>query len=145
MIVDLCKVAGYGRKLISTSPHFSLLLASGLLFIAFFFRQQQQMNQVLRQQQEQAFQESLIQDMEKDRRKIEEEKQKKAEIEENLRRKENERNRLENLLKRKDEIRRSLPAEPEASDPDCVRVRLTFPSGAKLERRFKSNDSLQVL
>lgn len=45
---------------------------------------------------------------------------------------------------RKEELRNEIPAEPDTSDPDAVRVVLKLPNGTRIERRFMKTDSLKV-
>lgn len=48
------------------------------------------------------------------------------------------------MERRKEELRDQLPQEPDAEDPDAIRILLKLPSGIRLERRFLKTDSLQV-
>lgn len=44
----------------------------------------------------------------------------------------------------KAEMALRLPNEPPATDPQCMSFLFKFPCGARLERKFSINDSLEV-
>ncbi|CAL1527959.1 unnamed protein product [Lymnaea stagnalis] len=46
---------------------------------------------------------------------------------------------------KKSELERVLPLEPEASDPDAIRIMLKIPNGNRIERRFHRSQSLKWL
>jgi len=45
---------------------------------------------------------------------------------------------------RKAQLRHEIPPEPDAGDPDAVRVSLKLPHGTRVERRFRKTESLKV-
>ncbi|XP_036368329.1 FAS-associated factor 2 isoform X1 [Octopus sinensis] len=108
-------------------------------------RERRNADKELREQQDQAYYASLKADQEKDRKKqeaqriIEEqelEKREQAAASNRL---------LMELEKEKDEARVLIPPEPPANAEDTVRIILTVPSGAHLERRFNKHTSLKYL
>ncbi|GAB1610638.1 FAS-associated factor 2-like [Argonauta hians] len=108
-------------------------------------RERRNADKELREQQDQAYYASLKADQEKERKKqealriIEEQEMEKRE-------QAAESNRLlMELEKEKSEARLMLPAEPPIDSKDVVRIILTVPSGAHLERRFNKNTSLKYL
>ncbi len=50
----------------------------------------------------------------------------------------------EEIQLRKEELRNTLPPEPDADHPDAIKILLKLPNGTRLERRFLKTDSLQV-
>ena len=44
----------------------------------------------------------------------------------------------------KERWRLEIPAEPDVSDPECVKLLIKLPSSARIERRFSKSDSLKV-
>ena len=55
-----------------------------------------------------------------------------------------EQKKLEEKEQRKDQIRNELPGEPDADDPDVIKIMLKLPNGTRLERRFLKTQSLKV-
>lgn len=108
-------------------------------------REERSMNQFIREEQDRAFQETLRQDQEKERKKKEEEDQKKREEEEALRLEKEETDRKEEIKRMKVELVSQIPNEPEAGEADCVRVLVKLPGGQRLERRFRQSHSLKHL
>ncbi|KAK6626449.1 hypothetical protein RUM44_008922 [Polyplax serrata] len=106
-------------------------------------RMERSFNQTLRAQQDEAYQQSLLADQEKERLRLAE--RKKLEEMEKMKRKIE-----EEEVKRKEEIRRlkieyldRIPEEPSSSHPDAVQLVIKLPCGARLERRFLRDHSLQ--
>ncbi|KAH3712656.1 hypothetical protein DPMN_072409 [Dreissena polymorpha] len=108
-------------------------------------REERNFNQSLRQQQDEAYLESLRVDQEKERKKREEKEQELRELERLKRMKEEHQNMLQERENRKDELRQEIPAEPDDSDPDAIRVVLKLPHGTRIERRFRKTESLKYL
>lgn len=102
-------------------------------------------DKVLREEQDQAYYASLKADQEKER--LKKEQQDKIELEEQrVRDKAAERNRvLMERERRKSEVREMMPPEPAVHQDGVVRIMLTVPSGAHLERRFLKTQSLKYL
>lgn len=114
-------------------------------------RLNQRQNQVLREQQEQAFQESLQRDREKQRLKDEQVRQDRERAEKEKREHELLNRMRENLRVKKENVRASLEREDEEAAAlgsleentvDRIRVSVKFPTGARLERKFVEADSL---
>merc|ERR1712110_1186967 len=108
-------------------------------------RAERSMNAEIRQEQDAAFQETLRMDQERERLK--------REAEEAIIRAEEEEKEKERLeIARKEEIQRQkielvseIPQEPDANDPDSVRILIKLPEGQRLERRFIKQQSLKYL
>lgn len=108
-------------------------------------RQERSMNQLIRQEQDEAYKESLEADQQKEqKRKVElakreaEEKVKSDQISD-------ERDRRERLLRLKVDLADQIPSEPDASDPNVIRVLIKLPDGTRLERRFARTMSIKYL
>ncbi|KAI8904650.1 ubiquitin-related domain-containing protein [Entophlyctis helioformis] len=125
---------------------------------------------LIREQQDAAYQESLRADREKARRAQEEQERQRREQEELERQ---ERERLERIevssqprsnglapphalacllfhatqrrKQRKIEIAAALPAEPAATDSDLAKLGIRLPNGQRLIRRFRADDTVQLL
>lgn len=103
------------------------------------------LTQTLRAQQDEAYQESLRADQEKERLReierqaiLEEERRQREEIEaEEERRQAIEREKMESANK--------VPAEPDPANPDAVHVMFKLPCGSRLNRRFLHSHSLEVI
>lgn len=103
------------------------------------------MTQTLRAQQDEAYQESLRADQEKERQRelqrqaiLEEERRMKEEIEkEEERKREIEREKMDSVHK--------VPEEPDASNPNSVHVVFKLPCGSRLDRRFLTSHTLEVI
>jgi len=108
-------------------------------------REERNMNQYIREEQDRAFQETLRQDQEKERKKKEEEEQKKREEEEQLRLEREEAEKKEQIKRMKVELASEVPEEPPAGEADVVRVLVKLPGGQRLERRFRQSHSLKHL
>nr|CAG4645726.1 EOG090X0B12 [Lynceus sp. MCZ IZ 141354] len=99
-------------------------------------REERNFNQVLRQQQDEAYQESLLADREKEAKKREERAQKEREEQELLAIEEEEKRAKEALLQKKVQAADYVPEEPPNDHKDAVRLLIRLPSGKRLERRF---------
>ncbi|KAL0275366.1 UNVERIFIED_CONTAM: hypothetical protein PYX00_003230 [Menopon gallinae] len=106
-------------------------------------RMERSFNQTLRAQQDEAYQQSLLADQEKERQRVAERKR--------LEEMESMRKRLQaEEDQRKEEIRRMkveyvdrIPQEPAITDPESVQLVIKLPCGARLERRFLKTHSLR--
>jgi transcription initiation factor IIF auxiliary subunit len=94
--------------------------------------------------QDAAYLESLLLDQEKERKRKAEEEEKQKELEESLREAEEARQEAEMIERLKDVLMTKLPGEPEAGDPEAVRILLKCPSGLRLERRFLKSDQIKA-
>uniref|UniRef100_A0A915KMQ0 UBX domain-containing protein n=1 Tax=Romanomermis culicivorax TaxID=13658 RepID=A0A915KMQ0_ROMCU len=117
-------------------------------------RLNQRQNQVLREQQEQAFQESLQRDREKQRLKDEKARQDRERAEREKHEHELLNRMRENLRFKKESTRVSLEQDDEEvaavgsvvdKAVEKIRVSVKFPSGARSERKFIETDSLNKL
>lgn len=103
------------------------------------------MSQQLRQQQEEEYMASLHVDQERERA-IQEAQRQQNEAKLAAERDEEEKTlRRQQIQSRRIETRAALPLEPSPGEPNSVKVSLKFPSGERVERRFHSDDSLQVI
>ena len=108
-------------------------------------RAERHMTQTIRQEQDEALQDALRQDQEKERKKKElEDQKKKAEEEENARVIE-EQSRKEKIAKAKIECASLIPSEPDTSETNVLRIVIKLPEGQRLERKFLKTDSLKYL
>lgn len=109
------------------------------------FSAQIEMDSQLRREQEADYQRSLATDRAKvqERKRLESEKIESQKREEEQRREEKEK--LADLENRRREVLTSLPKEPELNGANVLRVAVRFPDGAKIERRFNLDDSLEVV
>lgn len=110
-------------------------------------REQRSQTQLLRQQQDQAYEESLKMDQEKQMRKREQEEAKRQAEELERQRQEEERNKANEIVNRKKQLREQLAdkAQPEASNPLTVKIGIKFPSGNRYERLFLKTDPINEL
>lgn len=108
-------------------------------------RQERSLNQTLRQQQDEAYEESLRADQEKERRRRELQEQKNREEMERREREIAEQRRKEEIQRQKIELATQIPEEPTTDGPDILRLMIKLPVGTRLERRFNKNDSLKHL
>lgn len=100
--------------------------------------------QTLRAQQDEAYQESLRADQEKERLReiqrqavLDEERKRREELEEEERRKQAiEDEKLASVGK--------VPEEPNSTNPEAVHIVFKLPCGSRLERRFLRSHSLEV-
>lgn len=102
------------------------------------------MDNQLRREQEADYQRALAADRARvqERKRLESEQIENQKREEELRRQEEQH--LANWERKRQEVLESLPNEPDSNANNIVRVALRFPDGAKLERRFNADDSLEV-
>ncbi|CAE1166269.1 FAF2 [Acanthosepion pharaonis] len=102
-------------------------------------------DKVLREEQDQAYYASLKADQEKERKKKEE----RDKVEQEEKRQRDKAAEWDRVLmereRRKSEVRDLIPPEPAANQEGVVRIMLTVPSGAHLERRFLKTHSLKYL
>jgi len=98
----------------------------------------------LKQEQEEAFLVSLQQDMQKEKQKQEEEELRQIE-QQFLQQAEDER-RAEEEARKQEKLQKKniLPPEPEKG-PNVAHIVFRFPTDKKLERRFRAEDTVQVL
>ena len=108
-------------------------------------REERQMNQNIRVEQDLAFQETLRQDQENERKKREAEEKKKAEAEEEQRLLRQEQDRKDRIKKMKIDLVTEIPEEPAKDHPEALRVVVKLPEGQRLERRFLRSHSLKCL
>jgi len=113
-------------------------------------RDERNLDREIRNEQEQAFQETLRRDQEREQRIAEEDLRRQEEAaEEERKRQEEERarkaelDRVAMIQQQKIELASEIPDEPEASDPMAVRVLIKLPGGQRLERRFLMSHSLK--
>jgi len=113
-------------------------------------RDERNLDREIRNEQEQAFQETLRQDQEREQRLAEEDrKRQEAEEEERRKREEEERirraeqDRVALIQQQKIDLVNEIPEEPESTDPTAVRVLIKLPGGQRLERRFLMSHSLK--
>lgn len=95
-------------------------------------------------EQQTAYEQALAIDREKaQQRKLAEQKQKDAEkkAKEEAERVKNKKDRLEAMRKR---VAENMKRETDQQEMDSVRIRISFPNGGKVERRFRRLDSLEV-
>jgi FAS-associated factor 2 len=117
------------------------------LIIARNDREERVQAQLIRNQQDEAYEESLKADKEKQRKKIEMEEAKKKEIELQKAKIEQEKEAEEKILNRKVKIRREFleKVEPSASDPLAIKICIKLPDGSRIERFFLKTDPLSSL
>jgi len=108
-------------------------------------RAQREMDSQLRREQEADYERSLAADRARvqERKRLESEKIESEKREDDLRKQEQQD--LEDWQNRREEILASLPSEPIANGENVVRVAVRFPDGAKMERSFDVDDSLELL
>jgi len=108
-------------------------------------REERETNRRLREEQDRAYKESLALDQEKERKRKEEERKKEEEklaIEREEFKKKKKEEQLKQDLERK---RNNLPPEPTDDGKSICRVRITLPSGTRLERRFLKADKFSTV
>jgi FAS-associated factor 2 len=115
------------------------------LVLARLEQQERNMNQILREEQDQAYQESLKADQEKERRKQEEKKRREDEEKSRKKQEVDEIRRREKLIQLKLGLADKIPKEPEPNEPDSIRILIKLPNGTRLERRFLKTDSIKYL
>lgn len=117
----------------------------GCLIAARNDRMERSLNQTIRAQQDQAYEDSLQADREKERlKRMERERQQ----EEERQRRESERQEQlerEEIRRQKVELASKVPSEPSSDHPECVHVVIKLPTGQRLERRFLQSHPLEAL
>ncbi|XP_065844048.1 FAS-associated factor 2-like [Oscarella lobularis] len=99
----------------------------------------------LREQQDYAYLESLRKDEEKEKEKKEKENAARLEAERKLEKEREEKNRADTLAELRKSKRLQMGEEPAPDDKDSTKILIRFPSGKRLERRFKKSDTLETL
>lgn len=108
-------------------------------------REQRNQTQEIRKRQDEEFEASLRADQEKERKKREEQEQRRQ-LEEQVRQSAlMEERRLRRLEEEKERKSECLPPEPEADDPDSVKIVFKLPNDTRVERRFLFEQSLTVI
>lgn len=115
-------------------------------------RDERNLDREIRTEQEQAFQETLRADQEREQRRAEEDRaREEAEAAEARIREEAEtvrraeQDKKEEIRRQKIDLVTEIPDEPEAADPEAVRVVIKLPGGQRLERRFLRSHSLKCV
>ena len=108
-------------------------------------RAERHMTQTIRQEQDEALQDALRQDQEKERKKKEEEDEKRRLEEEEKMRLDAEQNRKEKIARAKVDFTSFIPDEPDKTASDAIRIVIKLPEGQRLERRFLKTDSMKYL
>ncbi|XP_054158133.1 FAS-associated factor 2-like [Oppia nitens] len=108
-------------------------------------REERIMNQLLRQEQDEAYEDSLRADQEKDRKKLEEKNRKEAEDKAKREIELEKHQQKERLLQLKNYLVQEIPPEPEANDNNATQLVIKLPNGTRLERRFSKSESIKYL
>ena len=108
-------------------------------------RAERHMTQTIRQEQDEALQDALRQDQEKERKKKEEEEEIKRVEEEEKKRLEAEQDRKEKIARAKIDCASLIPEEPDKSASDAIRIVIKLPEGQRLERKFLKTESMKYL
>ena len=108
-------------------------------------RAERHMTQTIRQEQDEALQDALRQDQEKERKKKEQEELEKRAEEEERRRVEQEQDRKDRIARAKIDYASRVPDEPDTSASDAIRIVIKLPEGQRLERRFLKTESMKYL
>ena len=108
-------------------------------------RAERHMNQSIREEQDAAFQETLRQDQEKERKKKEAEEARRLQEQAEQARVRAEQDRKERIARAKVDCAGRIPPEPDKTDPQVVRIVIKLPEGQRLERRFLKTHSLKYL
>ncbi|XP_045477648.1 FAS-associated factor 2 [Harmonia axyridis] len=103
------------------------------------------LNRSIRATQDEAYQESLKADQEKERRREEERRFLQEQERQLALERQAEEERRESIAKEKIESVSKVPNEPDPSDPDAVHVVFKLPCGLRLDRRFLKTHSLEVV
>jgi FAS-associated factor 2 len=107
--------------------------------------EERERDRLLRAEQDEAFQQSLAQDQEKERKlreereRLEEEEQKKRQIEEEKN------HQLQNREKRRKSLAATLPPEPHQNDKNSTQLVIRLLDGSRLQRRFGNGDLVQTV
>ncbi|KAJ8329867.1 hypothetical protein BDV3_004045 [Batrachochytrium dendrobatidis] len=99
----------------------------------------------IRQQQDDAYQASLLADQEKARKAKEEEEQAKKALLEQEQQRIAGLTKLERRKQLKIELAANMPVEPDVGEPNTTRLSIRLPSGERVIRRFKADDTIQIL
>ncbi|KAJ1560756.1 hypothetical protein HK405_006065, partial [Cladochytrium tenue] len=99
----------------------------------------------IREQQEQAYQASLRADQEKEEKARQERERQQREQEEEDRQLRLKAEKIEAKKRRRQQLRENLAAEPDAGEPDLVKISARLPGGDRVMRRFRAGDSVQTL
>ncbi|KAI1300187.1 FAS-associated factor 2-B [Halotydeus destructor] len=108
-------------------------------------KQERDMNQLIRTEQDEAYQESLKADQEKERKRKEEQEKKDVEDRARREKEEQELKKRDDLIRMKIELADRIPAEPDSSASNTIRVLVKLPNGVRLERRFLRTSSIKYL
>ncbi len=108
-------------------------------------REERNLTQSIRAEQDAAFQETLRQDQEKERKKREAEEERRRQEEDERRLQREEQERRTRIRQLKIELVSEIPEEPDPSHPDALRILIKLPGGQRLERRFLKTQSLKFL
>lgn len=105
-------------------------------------RLERSLTQSLRQQQDEAYEQSLRADQEKERKRQQEREEilKAQKAEEEARKAEQERK--ESIARLKIELASRVPSEPPPNTPETISIVIKLPSGARISRRFPHSASL---
>jgi len=101
------------------------------------------LNRQLREEQDVAFQQSLLEDQEKERRAQEEAQAAEAAKEVAAREEQLKLLQQQNKLNRKKILQSKIGVEPAANTPDVSQLLIRLPDGSRLQRRFKVSQTLQ--
>lgn len=110
------------------------------LVVARADRQERNFTQALRQEQDEAYQESLRADREKEERRRREKLLEEERLKEQREADEAEKRRQEELIRRKADAVNHVPQEPSPDEPGLCRILVRLPKGQKLERRFRRSE-----
>nr|CAG4648144.1 EOG090X0B12 [Moina brachiata] len=110
------------------------------LVVARTDRQERSFTQALRQEQDEAYQESLRADREKEERRRREKLLEEERLKEQREADEAEKRQQEELIRRKAEAVNHVPQEPSPDEPGLCRILVRLPKGQKLERRFRRSE-----
>lgn len=114
------------------------------LLQARFENEERETNRRIREEQDDAYNQALREDQERQRRVQEAERKEREEREAAEREEQQQKRKAEEKQKRKERLRASLPSEPESGDgASNLVVRLT--DGSRLQRRFRKTDALKVV
>jgi FAS-associated factor 2 len=91
-----------------------------------------------------AFQQTLALDQERERLRQEEARRKREEEEAREREQQMLLHRMKEKEKRKEALHLLLPAEPPVDDKQATKIMIRLPDGSRLQRRFRSEDQIQV-
>jgi FAS-associated factor 2 len=116
-----------------------------ILDAAHFEIQERETNRQIREEQDRAFEESLAEDQERERKAREENRKIMEQLEKEKREKQLEDKKLQEIERKRQRCRERLPIEPEAGDEGITQLLIRLTDGSRLQRRFKTTDTLQVV